>query len=96
MVSKRAAPPLRLPTESKLLPRACALDRGGALVGILSLGDAAPDAPQPVAAEALADISAPGGAHSQADEDDPHGVVAPTTEAEGVPGVLHFTDDEPS
>ena len=45
---------------------------------------------------ALEEISAPGGAHSQSDDDDPHGVVAPTTEAEGVPGVLHFTDDEPS
>jgi len=72
------------------------LDRAGRLVGILSLGDAAPGADRPAAAEALEDISAPGGEHSQTDAADPHGVVAPTTEADGVPGVLHFTDDEPS
>jgi CBS-domain-containing membrane protein len=72
------------------------LDRRGTLIGILSLSDALPDAPQTLAAEALEEISAPGGEHSQADDEDPHGVVAPTTEAEGVPGVLHFTDDEPS
>ena len=72
------------------------LGRTGTLVGILSLGDAVPDASRPTAADALEDISAPGGEHSQADDADPHGVVAPTTEADGVPGVLHFTDDEPS
>ena len=72
------------------------LDRSGTLVGILSLGDAVPDASRPAAADAIEDISAPGGEHSQADDDDPHGVVAPTTESDGVPGVLHFTDDEPS
>jgi CBS domain-containing protein len=72
------------------------LDRTSTLVGILSLSDAVPEASRPVAADAIEGISAPGGEHSQADVDDPHGMVAPTTEADGVPGVLHFTDDEPS
>ena len=71
------------------------LDERGRLVGILSLGDAALSSGSGDAAGALESISEPGGEHSQADEADPYSPVAPTTEADGVPGVLHFTDDEP-
>lgn len=72
------------------------LDRAGSLVGILSLSDAALSGDAPEAVEALEGISTPGGEHSQSDEADPSAMVAPTGEIDGVPGVLHFTDDEPS
>lgn len=71
------------------------LSNAGELVGMLSLSDAALAGDVPEAAEALEGISEPGGEHSQTDAADPAASVAPTTEAEGVPGVRHFTDDEP-
>jgi len=70
------------------------LDGSGALVGILSLSDAALSGGAPEAAEALEGISEPGGEHSQADDADPALPVAPTAEAEGPDGLRHFTDPD--
>jgi CBS domain-containing protein len=79
------------------------LDRAHRLVGIVSLSDLALDTPSKAAGETLIDISEPGGAHSQADDADPHAIVAPTIDPESgdrpsdlVLGPVHFSDDEPT
>jgi CBS domain-containing protein len=79
------------------------LDRSHRLVGIVSLSDLVLDAPPRAASEALIDITEPGGEHSQADDSDPHAVVAPVIPPEptdepvdAVLGPIHFSDDEPT
>jgi CBS domain-containing protein len=77
------------------------LDRANRLVGIVSLADAGLEAPAKRTGEALLDITEPGGSHSQADDEDPHAVVATSNVADAdvppelAPGPMHFTDDEP-
>lgn len=79
------------------------LDRDQQLVGIISLSDAGIETSATSTAEALLDITEPGGEHSQADDGDPSHPVAPSVAATAVeippdlcPGPTHFTDDEPS
>lgn len=73
------------------------LDREDRLIGIVSLADASTTLTTETA-EAFDEISEPGGAHSQADDSDPSGLVAPldTLDDERGGNLLHFTDDEPS
>lgn len=83
------------------------LDRDHRLVGIIGLSDAAMETPPAKTGEALLDITEPGGEHSQADDADPHGFVAPAAGAapgdrtadepvDPALGPLHFSDDEPT
>ncbi len=73
------------------------LDRERRPVGIVSLPDASA-AVSGATAEALGEISEPGGDHSQGGDGDSSGLVAPLdTLADGRGGnLLHLTDDEPS
>lgn len=64
------------------------LNRAHELVGILSLSDAAFEAPPPVTGEVLADISEPGGPYSQSDDEDPSSVVAPPVPETGDDEIL--------